>query len=265
MTTALITGASLGIGRELAKVFAANGHSLVLVARSEDKLRELAGELEARHRVKVAVIPADLRDPQSPAALHAAVKERGLAVDYLVNNAGFGTTGPFLEQDLKREVDMIQVNVGALVQLCHLFAKDMVTRGQGGVLNIASTAGFQPGPGMATYYATKAYVVSFTEAFGHELRGTGVHVTAFCPGPVQTEFARTAGNAESMLFRVGNIAAPEDVARDAYRALLGGRLLAIHGFTNQMGVQMLRISPRALVRRIVAWANSKAGNAANAG
>ena len=258
MTTALITGASLGIGRELAKVFAENGHSLVLVARSEDKLRELAAELEARNRVTVTVLPADLRDPESPGRLHATVRERGLSIDYLVNNAGFGSTGPFLDAELPREVDMIQVNVTALVQLTHLFVKDMVARGSGGVLNIASTAGFQPGPGMATYYATKSFVVSFTEALGHELRATGVKVTAFCPGPVATEFARTAGNAESMLFRVGAVASPDAVAKDAYRALVGGRILAIYGFANLMGVQMLRVSPRALVRRMVAWANSRA-------
>jgi short-subunit dehydrogenase len=256
MTTALITGASLGIGRELAKVFAENGHALVLVARSEDKLRELATELESQFKVTVTVLPADLRDDTAPATLAKTVKDLGLTVDYLVNNAGFGSSGPFLDADLRREVDMIQVNVTALVQLCHHFAKPMMERRGGGVLNIASTAGFQPGPGMATYYATKAFVVSFTEAFGYELRGSGVKVTAFCPGPVGTAFAKTAGNAESMLFRVGAVATPEAVAKDAYRALLGGQILAIYGFSNFVGVQMLRISPRALVRRVVAWANS---------
>jgi short-subunit dehydrogenase len=258
MTTALITGASLGIGRELARVFAEHGHSLVLVARSEDKLREVAAELEARFEVSVAVVPADLRAPDAAAQLLTAVKERGLTVDYLVNNAGFGSTGPFLDADLEREIDMIHVNVTALVELTHLFAKGMVERRTGGILNIASTAGFQPGPGMATYYATKAYVVSFTEALAHELRGTAVKVTVFCPGPVDTEFARTAGNADSMLFRVGAVASPESVAKEAYRAVIGGQILAIYGFANQMGVQMLRISPRALIRRVVAWANSKA-------
>jgi short-subunit dehydrogenase len=256
-TTALVTGASMGIGLELARVFAAQGHSLVLVARSEDKLRALAAELEARHRVSVLVVPADLGDNAAAERVFEAVSGAGIVVDYLVNNAGFGTTGPFLDADRARELEMVHVNVLALTHLTHSFARGMVQRRRGGVLNIASTAGFQPGPNMAVYYATKAYVVSFSEALAEELRGTGVHVTAYCPGPVATEFARTAGNAESVLFKRFAVATPDAVARGAYRALLHGRPLAVHGFMNWLGIEFLRISPRALVRRLVGFLNSK--------
>jgi short-subunit dehydrogenase len=152
---------------------------------------------------------------------------------------------------------MIQVNVTALTDLSHRFARGMVERGRGGVLNIASTAGFQPGPNMAVYYATKAYVISFTEALAQEVARSGVHVTAYCPGPVATEFANTAGNANSVLFKMGAVRA-DAVARDAYGALMGGRVIAIQGVLNWFGVQMLRVSPRALVRRLVAWVNSVA-------
>jgi short-subunit dehydrogenase len=253
--TALVTGASLGIGRELARVFAENGHPLVLSARSEDKLRELARELETRHGVRVDVVPADLGDPATPKRLFDEVAEKNLRIDYLVNNAGFGTTGPFLETDLGREMEMVRLNVAALTELSHRFGRGMAERRSGGILNIASTAAFQPGPNMAVYYATKAYVLSFSEALAEELRASGVRVAAYCPGPVDTEFARTAGNADSVLFRLG-AARPEAVARDAYRSLMRGRAVTVQGVTNWIGVQLLRISPRFLVRRIVAWVNS---------
>lgn len=255
-TTALVTGASMGIGRELARVFATNGHCLVLVARSEDKLKMLAAELESRHGVAVRVVPADLGSAGAAERVFEAVQSAGIAVDFLVNNAGFGTTGPFLDTEAARELEMVQVNVVALTHLTHLFARGMVERRRGGVLNIASTAGFQPGPNMAVYYATKAYVVSFSEALAEELRNTGVHVTAYCPGPVATEFARTAGNAESILFKRFAVATPDSVAEGAYRALVRGRAVAVHGLLNWLAVESLRFSPRALVRRLVGVLNS---------
>jgi short-subunit dehydrogenase len=257
--TALVTGASMGIGLELARLFARHGHSLVLVARSEDKLNELARALSAAGSARVTVCPADLADREAPARIAATLAEQGITIDYLVNNAGFGGTGPFLGAGIGRELEMIQVNVSALVHLTHLFAPRMAERRRGGVLNIASTAAFQPGPNMATYYATKAYVLSFTEALAEELRGRGVRVTAYCPGPVATEFARTAGNAESMLFKMAPAAKPEDVASGAYAALERAQVVAVHGFMNWMGVQVLRLSPRAAVRRLVAWVNSTQG------
>jgi uncharacterized protein len=253
--TALVTGASMGIGLELAREFAANGHDLVLVARSREKLDELARELMERNRVRAFVAPADLRDPDAPARLFELVEREGVTVDYLVNNAGFGATGRFVETDPRRSVEMIAVNVTALTALTALFGKGMALRRRGGVLNVASTAGFQPGPGMAVYYATKAYVVSFTEAVAHELGPSGVHVTAFCPGPVDTEFAKTAGNAESVLFKMG-AAKPDAMARTAYRSFMKRKVLVVPGLANWLGVQLLRLSPRALVRRFTAWVNS---------
>jgi short-subunit dehydrogenase len=255
-TTALITGASMGIGLELAKVFAENGHRLVLVARSEEKLKSLAAELEARHGVAVNVVAADLGDAEAADRVFETVTSAGIAVDYLVNNAGFGTAGPFLDTELARELEMLRVNVVALTHLTHRFAREMVTRGRGGILNIASTAGFQPGPNMAVYYATKAYVVSFSEALAEELRKTGVAVTAYCPGPVATEFARTAGNAESVLFKRFAVATPRSVAERAYRALQGGRVVAVHGLLNWLAIEAVRFSPRSVVRRLVGVLNS---------
>lgn len=255
-TTALITGASMGIGLELARVFAAKGHSLVLVARSEDKLEALAKEIRTRHGVGVLVVPEDLGSTAAAEHVFEAVANAGVTVDYLVNNAGFGTTGSFLDTELARELEMIHVNVVALTHLTHRFARGMVQRRHGGVLNIASTAGFQPGPHMTVYYATKAYVVSFSEALAEELRGTGVSVTAYCPGPVATEFARTAGNAESILFKRFSVARADAVASGAYRALLGGRVVVVHGLLNWVAIQLVRISPRAVVRRVVGYLNS---------
>jgi len=253
--TALITGASMGIGRELARVFAAHGHSLVLVARGQERLQALADELTAVHKVRVTVRPEDLTDPSVPERLLQDLSREGIEIDYLVNNAGFGSTGPFLDADVRRELDMIQVNVTALTHLTYVFARPMAERGHGGILNIASIAAFQPGPNMAVYYATKGYVLSFTEALAEELSATGVRVTVYCPGPVATEFARTAGNADSVLFRLGAVE-PGVVARDAYAALMKGKVLAIHGFRNWLGVQLVRLSPRLLVRKVVAWVNS---------
>lgn len=246
----------MGIGLELAKVFAEHGHNLVLVARSEDKLKSLAGEIETRHAVSVRIIPADLGAADAAERVFEAVSNTGVAVDYLVNNAGFGTAGPFLDTEVGREIEMVRVNVLALTHLSHLFGRGMAARGRGGILNIASTAGFQPGPNMAVYYATKAYVVSFSEALAEELRHAGVVVTAYCPGPVATEFARTAGNAESVLFKRFAVATPRSVATGAYRALVRGRVVAVHGLLNWLAIESVRFSPRAVVRRLVGVLNS---------
>jgi short-subunit dehydrogenase len=262
--TALVTGASTGIGLELSRLFAANGHDLVLVARSKQKLDEVAAELSAKHGVRAVVVAADLQDPGSAARVAEAVAREGITVEYLVNNAGFGANAPFLDTDVTRSLDMIALNVTALTHLTYLFAKGMRERGHGGVLNIGSTAGFQPGPGMAVYYATKAYVVSFTEAIAEEFASGGVHVTAFCPGPVETEFARIAGNDDSVLFKLG-AAKADAVAQDAYRTFMKRRVLVIAGATNWLGVQLLRVSPRALVRKVAAWVNSRGDSDGSAG
>lgn len=254
--TALITGASLGLGREFAKLFAADGFDVVLVARSEDRLRELAGELEKAHGIHAHVIAADLGDATAPERISREVEAKGLQLDFLVNNAGFGSSGPFVESDTKRELEMVQVNIAALLHLTRLVLPGMVKRGRGRVLNIASTAGFVPGPFMATYYASKAFVISFTEAIAFELSGTGVTATAHCPGATGTEFARTAGNDKSLLFKL-RVADATETAKDGYRSMMAGRVVAIHGIMNWLIVQSIRISPRWAIRAIGAWLNKK--------
>ena len=251
---ALITGASMGIGKELAKIFAADGHDLVLVARSEDKLRSLGAELESAHGITAHIVPADLTDPATPANIFSELQSKGLQLDYLVNNAGFGTTGPFAAGPLGPQMDMIQVNIDALVALTHLALQGMLARQKGRVLNIASTAGFQPGPDMAIYYATKAFVLMFSEGIAEEVSKTGVTVTAHCPGATATNFADTAGNAKSLLFKLG--AAPSDkVARHAYRSMMKGKVVAIEGLMNWLTAFSVRFSPRALVRKLARWLN----------
>lgn len=251
---ALITGASMGIGKELAQIFAADGHDLVLVARSEGKLRSLAQELEAAHGITAHVVPSDLSEPSAPEAIFSSLRSQGVEVDYLVNNAGFGATGPFAKLSLETQMDMLQVNIDSLVALTHLALQGMLTRGKGRILNIASTAGFQPGPDMAVYYATKAFVIMFSEGIAEEVKSSGISVTAHCPGATATSFADTAGNAKSFLFKLG--AAPADkVARHAYRSMMRGKVVAIEGFVNWLAAFSLRFSPRALVRKITRWLN----------
>ena len=253
--TALVTGASAGIGKELARLFAADGHDVVLVARSVEKLEQLAGELTKTYGVQAHVVAADLGHHAAPSAVVEQVNKRGLTIDFLVNNAGFGSNGAFVDLDLKRELEMVDLNVRALLELTHHFARPMRDRGFGRVMNIASTAGFQPGPYMATYYATKAFVISFTEALAFELAGTGVTVTCHCPGATATEFASTAGNEKTKLFQRSGVADAKSVASHAYRAMMHGEVLSIHGALNWIGMQSLRVAPRALMRSVVAGLN----------
>ena len=251
---ALITGASMGIGEELARVFAAEGRDVVLVARSEDKLRSLGKELEEAHGITAHVVPADLTDPSAPANIFASLDGKGLQLDYLVNNAGFGAQGAFAALPLQLQINMLRVNVEALVALTHLALPGMLARKKGRVLNIASLAGFQPGPDMSMYYATKAFVLMFSEGIAEEVKGSGVTVTVHCPGAVATNFGETARNATSLYFRLG--AAPADkVARHAYRAMMKGKVVAIEGLMNWLGAFSVRFGPRALVRKITRWLN----------
>ena len=246
---ALVTGASAGLGREYARLFAADGCDLVLVARRRERREELAGELSA---ARALVVAEDLSNPEGPRRIHEAVTEAGLGIEYLVNNAGFGSNGAFAELDLARELEMVQVNVSSLVALTGRFLPAMIARGHGAVLNVGSTAGFQPGPFMATYCATKAFVNAFTEALSFELQGTGVSATVSCPGATATEFSGIAGNDTAALFERGTVATAADAARHGYRAMKAGRAMAVHGLANQLGVQALRITPRGLVRRVSA-------------
>ncbi len=256
--TALVTGASGGIGKELASLFAKDGHDVVLVARGQSKLRTLADDLENAHGIKAHVVAADLGASGAAAQVFEEVTKRGVSVDFLVNNAGFGTNGAFLDLDLERESQMIQVNVAALLELTHYFARPMRERGYGRVMNIASTAGFQPGPFMATYYASKAFVLSFSEALAFELQGTGVTVTCHCPGATATDFAASAGNEKSRLFQRSGVADVKEVAQHAYRAMMKGQVLAVHGALNSFGVAALRVTPRSVVRSIAANLNRAA-------
>ncbi|MFV8755852.1 SDR family NAD(P)-dependent oxidoreductase [Nannocystaceae bacterium ST9] len=252
--TALITGASSGIGLELARLFAADGHDLVLVARRRDKLEALAAEL-AKPGLTIEIIDADLEDPAAPAALIQRLDRQGVAIDYLVNNAGFGSQGKFWTLPRERELAMIDLNCRALVELTHRVVPGMIGRGFGRVLNIASTAAFQPGPYMATYYASKAFVLHFSEALAHELRDTQVRVTAHCPGATATGFAEVAAIGHTKLFSAG-VADPAKVARHAYRAMQRGRVVAIQGPMNWLAAFAIRFTPRAWARAIAAWISS---------
>jgi short-subunit dehydrogenase len=245
-STALVTGASAGIGLELSRVLAAHGHDLVLVARRRDVLDRVAAELSGRHGVAVTVLPADLADPDAPVGIHRELRERGIAIDILVNNAGFGLRGTFAEMDEQRIGDMLQVNVSALTLLTRLFLPGMVQRGRGRVLQLASTAAFQPGPLMAEYYATKAYVLSFSQAIAEELRQSGVTITALCPGPTRTEFADVAGMQSSRLFGAAFVMTARDVAEYGYRAMMRGRRVAIPGVVNRLVAFSTRLAPRRL-------------------
>lgn len=255
--TALITGASAGLGRDFARLFAADGHDVVLVARRRDKLEELAVELERDgDGVRAHVLAADLTDRTAPVQIHDHLRANGVDIEFLVNNAGFGSSGRFAELDAERELDMVTVNIGALTHLTRLFLPAMIARGRGRILNIGSTAGFQAGPYMATYYATKAYVNHFSEALAHELTDTGVTVTVSCPGATATEFAAIAGNDKSQLF-AASVASSEGVARGAYQAMMKGKRMIVHGARNRFLVQSLRVSPRRLVHAIAAKLNQK--------
>jgi short-subunit dehydrogenase len=229
----------------------------VLVARSAPKLEALSHQLEAQHGVSAHVIAADLVDPAAPERIYAEVAARNLNVEILVNNAGFGSTGSFTELELEGELRMVQVNVMSLVALSHWFSRGMRARGAGRILNIASTAAFQPGPYMATYYATKAFVLSFSVALAHELRGSGVTVTCHCPGPTDTGFAERAGILKNRLFQTAKVATAEAVADHAYRAMMAGQVIAVHGALNRLGAVGVRLLPHAVVAPLVASLNRR--------
>lgn len=250
-TWALVTGASSGIGYELCRIFAKKGHNLILVARSRDRLREVAGELAA-WGVEAQVIAKDLARPEAAEELFQEVQQETPAgVDILVNNAGFASFGPFAESDLDRERQMMQLNMAALTELTHRFLKEMVARGQGRILNVSSTAAFQPGPLMAVYYASKAYVLSFSQALAEELRGTGVTATALCPGPTKTDFQERAGMEDSRLAKDALLMDAETVAQAGYEGLMKGKQIVIPGLSNKALAQAVRFVPRTLLPRVV--------------
>jgi short-subunit dehydrogenase len=248
--TVLITGASSGIGLELARCFAGDGSRLILVARNAPALEELAGQLRRDFKVEATVLTADLSQPETPGNIFSELKGSGIVVDVLVNNAGFGAHGRFSELPLQRQLEMIRVNVAALTELTGRFLPGMVERRHGGVLNIASVAGFVPGPGMAVYYASKAFVLSFTEALAGELVGTGVKVMALCPGPTKTNFFKIAHVNDAQLVRVADMTA-KAVAVQGHRAFRGGCVVMVSGWRNRLLVLLVRMLPRALIREVV--------------
>lgn len=248
--TALITGASGGIGFELAKLHAKNGHQVILVARRLEKLEALKESITAESNVTVHVIPMDLGKQGAAQELYGAVKAKGMQVDYLINNAGFGDFGLFHLADQHKMDQMIEVNIMALTQLTRLFLPDMVKNKKGKILNVASTAAFQPGPTMAVYFATKAYVLHLTEAISDEIKNTGVTITALCPGATESGFMDAADMNQSKLFKNKKLPSSAEVAAFGYKHMMRGTAVAIHGTMNYIMANAGRFAPRKMVVKI---------------
>jgi len=245
--TALITGASSGIGKEFARIHAERGGDLVIVARREEKLNELKAELESKHSVAVTVIVKDLSQPNAPTEIYDEVTKVGIEIDYLINNAGFGGRGKFHERDWQTDLTMINLNVVALTALTRLFLPDMVKRNEGKILNVSSTASLLPGPLQAVYYATKAYVTSFSNAIAEELHDTKITVTVLLPGATETEFGSTSGMDETSMFQ--NTFSAREVAEDGYNAMIKGDLNIIAGmsFGQQMMMSAVPFMPKKML------------------
>lgn len=256
--TALITGASNGIGLELARVHASKGGDLVLVARNKAKLAELKTELESQYKVSVYLIEKDLSVPNSAQEVYDETGKQNIQIDYLINNAGFGDFGMFVETDWNKEVQMINLNITTLTQFTKLYLQDMVKRGAGKIMNVASTAAFQSGPTMAVYYATKAYVLSFSEAVDNEMRGKGVSITTLCPGATESGFQAVAAMEESNLVKGKKLPTSKEVAEYGYAAMMKGKTVAIHGLMNYLMANSVRFVPRALVVQLTRKIQDKA-------
>jgi hypothetical protein len=249
-TTVLITGASSGIGKSFAEALAARGASVILVARSRDKLMRLASEITEQSKVKAEVVVADLSDPRAPVRVISAITKRGYQVDALINNAGFGTRGQFHTLSADQEQKEIMLNAGAVVQLTHLLLPSMVKKKHGIIINVSSTGAFQPVPYMAVYGATKAFVLSFSEALWVEYRKQGIRILALCPGETETNFATAMGN-EQPIF--GNKRATESVVNTALKALERGKSYAIDGRGNYLAANLVRLAPRGLAARMTGF------------
>jgi short-subunit dehydrogenase len=258
MKTALITGASNGIGLELARVFAAKGNNLVLVARNETKLNELKQELETQYKIEVVTMAKDLSLPDAALDIYNQTTQKNIFVDYLINNAGFGDFGMFAETDWNKELQMIHLNITTLTQFTKLYLKDMIKNKSGRIMNVASTAAFQSGPTMAVYYATKAYVLSFSEAVDNEVRDKGVSITILCPGATESGFQAAAAMEESALVKGRKLPSSKEVAEYGYKAMMQGKTVAIHGFMNWIMAQSVRFIPRALVVKVTRKIQDKA-------
>ena len=250
MPVALITGASTGIGRELAFIAAENGYDLALVARTQGPLEAVAGEIERKTSRKVSLFPADLSQPNAAHALMDAVGTAGLSIDVLVNNAGFGLVGNFWELPEDQQMQMVELNIGALTQLTRLCLPSMIGKGSGYILNVASTAAFQPGPLMSVYYASKAYVVSFSEAVHNEVKGRGVKICCLCPGPTHSEFVKRAGMGNSKLFSSGQVMSAAEVAQIGWTAMRAGKSLVVSGAMNAAMAFLTRFGSRQMMASI---------------
>jgi uncharacterized protein len=250
-STCLVTGASSGIGVELARELAKRGRGVTLVARRKDRLVELAKELTERHGIRAETVACDLSSPAARKRMMQTVDDRGLEVEVLVNNAGFGSAGRFQSLDADAELRMVRTNVEAVVDLCSTYVPDMVERGQGAVLNVASVAAYQPVPRQATYAATKAFVLSFTEGLHVDLKGTGVTATALCPGPTKTEFGEAAGIREELFNIPGLVYTAEEMAVAGVNAMERGRRAVVPGATNLASAVGGRLMPRALVLPLI--------------
>ncbi len=249
--TVLVTGASGGIGVDLAECFARDGYDLIVTARSEDALNAVATRLANGFGVKATAVANDLAAIGGGKNLAEKIKSRGLMVDVLVNNAGFGHAGALTAAPVETTLGMIDLNVRALVELTHIYWDEMLRRGRGGVLNVASTAAFQPGPLMAVYYASKAFVLSFSEALWEEARGTGVHVSCLCPGPTASGFRERAGTGKTNLANASAVMPSMPVAEEGYRAWRGNKRVVITGLQNRIGASAARILPRSMILRLV--------------
>ena len=252
MKTALITGASSGIGKAMAQLMAEKNINLVLIARSGDKLNTLKSQLESKHGVSARCIVKDLSLPEAPAEIADILKTENIEIDYLINNAGVGTLASFTDYPWDKDAMMIDLNVRALVHLSKIFAPLMRARKSGKILNIASTAAFQPGPGMAVYFASKAFVLHFSEALHHELKNYGISVTALCPGPTESQFLETAGMEDARLFKNQKVPTATQVAQYAYKAMIKGKTVAVPGFKNKLLTVALRFAPRDIVTAMAA-------------
>ncbi len=255
--SALITGASGGIGLEFAKLLAQECDRLVLVSRNRERLEAVKKELKRSSGATITIYAGDLSQPETVEALFGELERDHITVDILVNNAGFGDYGPFNVTEWQKEADMIAVNITALTELTKRVLKGMLARRRGKILNVSSTAAFQPGPMMAVYYASKAYVQSFSEALANEVHDTGVTVTALCPGPTATGFALAARMENSRLFRYASLATAASVARYGYEAMMKGRSVAIHGMRNRIVAFCVRLAPRKLVSSLVRWLHTR--------
>ncbi|MGI6108901.1 MAG: SDR family NAD(P)-dependent oxidoreductase [Eubacteriaceae bacterium] len=252
--TVLITGASGGIGKACAEVFASHDFNEVLVARSADRLEIIKKELEDKYGITVTVIAADLTSPDEAVKIADKLEQERIQVDVLINNAGFGDHGSFVDSDWNKQKRMVELNVITLMQMCYVFGKQMATRHSGRILNIASIAGaMYSGPYMATYYATKAFVLSFSQSLAEELASDDVTVSALCPGPVATNFNKAASLKEG--FKGMPSASPDVIARDAYRTVISGKAVSFPGSLIKLASLGVRVAPRLLIRKIAARVN----------